>query len=228
MRRLAAIAVAGLFVAGAALPARAHDVTTKVTWTREVSRIVYARCASCHRPGGSAFSLLTYQEANPWAHAIKDSVLQRAMPPWGAVKGFGTFRNEQALSQEELGLIENWVNGGAPEGNPNDLPSRAKLPPPAVIEPRSGEIAVRGGYTFPRPFILDGFRLLDAPKIASARITIEFPDSRIEPLVWLHNYSSKSEHPFLLRNALAIPSGAVLRGVPDGMTLALLPVQSAR
>jgi mono/diheme cytochrome c family protein len=228
MRRVAPLAAAGLIVAAASLPARAHDVTTRVTWTREVSRIVYARCVSCHRPGGSAFSLLTYQAANPWAHAIKDSVLQRAMPPWGAVKGFGTFRNEQALSQEELGLIENWVNGGAPEGNPNDLPSRAKLPPPAVIEPRSGEIAVHGGYTFPRPFVLDGFRVLDAPKIASARITIEFPDSRIEPLVWLHNYSSKSDHPFLLRAALAIPPGAVVRGVPDGVTLTLLPVQSGR
>lgn len=228
MRPLAAITATGLVVAAAALPVRAHDVTTKVTWTREVSRIVYARCASCHRPGGSAFSLLTYQEANPWAHAIKDSVLQRAMPPWGAVKGFGTFRNEQALSQEELGLIENWVNGGAPEGNPNDLPARAKLTQPLVIEARQGEIAVGGGYTFLRPFTLDGFRLLGAPKIASARITIEFPDGRIEPLVWLHNYSPASEHPFLLRTALAIPPGAVVRGVPPGITLTLLPAQSGR
>src|SRR5579872_4285901 len=92
-------------VACSAVTLFGHDVTTKVTWNREISRIVYARCAQCHQPGHSAFSLLTFQEAEPWAQAIRDSVLRRTMPPWGAVKGFGTFRNEQALSQEELGLV---------------------------------------------------------------------------------------------------------------------------
>ena len=55
-------------------------------------------------PAVTRFSLMTYQEASPWATAIKESVLRRRMPPWGAVKGFGTFRNEQALSQEEIDL----------------------------------------------------------------------------------------------------------------------------
>src|SRR5258706_14833473 len=120
------IGVAALFFAAITITpgANSHDVTTKVTWNREISRIVYARCASCHRPGASAFSLVTYSEANPWGRAILDSVLRRTMPPWGAVKGFGSFRNEQALMQEEITLIENWVNGNLPEGNPNDLPPR--------------------------------------------------------------------------------------------------------
>jgi len=69
---------------------------------------------------------MSYQEASPWAKGIKDAVLRRTMPPWGAVKGFGSFRNDQTLTQEELELVERWVNGGAPEGNPNDLPARPK------------------------------------------------------------------------------------------------------
>src|ERR1700754_2318272 len=85
---------------------RAHDpITTKLTWTREISRIFYARCASCHRSGGKAFSLLTYKEARPWAVAIAEEVMERRMPPWGAVKGFGEFRNDQSLTQEQIGLI---------------------------------------------------------------------------------------------------------------------------
>ena len=68
----------------------AHNFgTNPPSWNREISRLIYDRCASCHRPEGTAFSLMTYQEAQPRAVAIKDAVLARQMPPWGAVKGFG-------------------------------------------------------------------------------------------------------------------------------------------
>src|SRR5258706_12780966 len=83
----------------------AHDFfTNPPTWNREVCRLVYDRCAQCHRPDGSAFSLLTYQDAQPRATAIKDAVLSRRMPPWGAVKGFGDFRNDTGLTQEQVEL----------------------------------------------------------------------------------------------------------------------------
>ena len=66
-----------------AAPAFAHDVIgTKLLWTQEISRIVYRHCASCHREGGTAMSLMTYQDARPWAKAIRDEVLSRRMPPW--------------------------------------------------------------------------------------------------------------------------------------------------
>src|SRR5690349_19413632 len=87
-----------------------HDIiTTKITWDREISRIVYDRCASCHHDGGESFSLMTYAAARPWAVAIKEETLSRRMPPWGAVKGFGDFRNDQGLTSEQLELITAWV-----------------------------------------------------------------------------------------------------------------------
>jgi len=64
-----------------------------------MSRLVFAHCASCHREGGSSFSLMTYRQARPWAVAIKDEVLERRMPPWGAVDGFGDFQNDEALTE---------------------------------------------------------------------------------------------------------------------------------
>lgn len=68
----------------------AHDpITTQITWNRDISRIIYNRCASCHHDGGEAFSLMSYQVARPWAKAIKEEVLERRMPPFAAVKGFG-------------------------------------------------------------------------------------------------------------------------------------------
>ena len=112
----------------------AHDIiTTPITWDREISRIVYERCASCHHDGGQAFSLMNYAAARPWAVAIKEEVLERRMPPWGAVKGFGDFRNDKALTPEQLELIVSWVEGGVPEGEAKDLP-----PIPALISKLTG------------------------------------------------------------------------------------------
>src|SRR5580700_3377055 len=122
MFRVAVLVLAGLGVA------EAHDViTTKITWSKEVSRLMFKRCASCHREGGSAFSLMTYEESRPWAKAIKEEVLERRMPPWEAVKGFGEFRDDRGLTQEELETISSWVEGGAPEGEPKYLPTLERL-----------------------------------------------------------------------------------------------------
>ena len=68
------------------------------------------------------------REARPWAKAIQEEVLRRRMPPWNAVKGFGQFQDDRGLTQEELSLIAEWVDGGAPEGNPLYLPDRPRAP----------------------------------------------------------------------------------------------------
>ncbi len=108
----------------------AHDIiTTNLTFTRDVSRIFSRRCLACHNEA-SSIPLVTYEEARPWAVSIKEQVLSRAMPPWGAVKGFGNLAPDHALSQEEIMIIAAWVIGGAPKGDPKLLPK----PQPAVAQ----------------------------------------------------------------------------------------------
>lgn len=68
-------------------------------------------------------SLASYEEARPWAKAIKEEMLEKRMPPWHAVKGYGEFRNAPALTQREIDLVVNWVEGGAPKGDDKDLPA---------------------------------------------------------------------------------------------------------
>src|SRR5277367_7087348 len=127
------------------VPLQAHDIiTTPITFDREILRIIYSRCASCHRDGGSAFSLTTYAQARPWAVAIKEEVLTRRMPPWGAVKGFGDFRDDQALTPEQLELIISWVGGGVPEGEAKDLAPDPKFDQAAQQVPSHGVIAISG------------------------------------------------------------------------------------
>ena len=85
--------------------AQAHDISSQVTWAREISRILDRHCAACHRVGGSAFPLATFQQAQARAKDIAKSVLERRMPPFGAVKGFGELRDDQSLTQEQIELV---------------------------------------------------------------------------------------------------------------------------
>jgi hypothetical protein len=212
-----------LFVLLAAIAANAHDpITTKLTWNREISRIVYSRCIACHRPRGQAFSLLAYRDARPWAKAIAEETLERRMPPWGAVKGFGDFRNDQALTQQQLDWIAHWADGGAPEGDPKDRPAIPKRPP-RKPSPAARAIIAFTDYTLGRPILLDAIVPMTLPAGASAQITVELPDGSVEPLVWLHDYQPRYSHPFLLRTPLPLARGAVIRGIPPGWRIALLP-----
>lgn len=220
MRNVAAVV---LFIAAGMATVAAHDVSTNITWNREISRIVVARCASCHQQGGTAFSLLTYQEAKPWAAAIKDRVLRRQMPPWGAVKGFGAFRNEIALGQEEIDLIRNWVDGGAPEGNPDHLAIRPVIPAPPLSTAGAANLVMGENTRLDTPFTMDGFVVRNAPA-DDRQIVVQFPDGRLQPLVWLHDYHAQSPHPFLLRAPLSLPAGTRLRGL-SGASLALIPAK---
>src|ERR1041384_1500300 len=138
--KLAARALAGLVAAAVLLSTYSSGldvITTPITFSREVSRIFYAHCVSCHRQGGTAFSLATYDEARPWAKTIEEEVLERRMPPWGAVKGFGEFRHDQGLTQEQIEVIADWAEGGAPPGDPKYLPALPDYPRPQSARPAS-------------------------------------------------------------------------------------------
>jgi hypothetical protein len=200
----------------------AHDViTTKITFDREIIRIVHARCESCHREGGSAFSLMTYDEARPWAKAMQEEVLERRMPPWGAVKGFGEFRDDQALTPEQIELVADWVEGGAPEGEPKDLPAATASAPPAPAPHGSQQLAFSGDYKLLNPLKLSGMQPQKITPDLSFQITAELPDGSIQPLLWLQPYKPAYSHVFWFRSPLALPRGTVIRGVPQEATVIL-------
>ena len=112
-----ALAAALLLPSLAVRPAAHDPITTKVTFTREISAILAARCVTCHSTRGSApMPLTTYAEVRPWARAIKEQVLTRQMPKWHAARGFGAFANDPTLTPLESALIVSWVDGGLPEG----------------------------------------------------------------------------------------------------------------
>jgi hypothetical protein len=93
------------------------------TFSKDIAPILQHNCQGCHRPGEAApMSLLTYQQARPWAKAMKEAVLLKKMPPWPADPQVGHFSNDRSLSAHDRDALIAWVDGGAPEGNPKDLP----------------------------------------------------------------------------------------------------------
>jgi len=94
------------------------------TWSDNVACIVYQRCYSCHYQGGpTPFSLKTYSEAFLVRNSMKSAVQARRMPPWPADPAYRTHAKERYLTQAEVNLIANWVDAGAPEGNPANAPA---------------------------------------------------------------------------------------------------------
>ena len=134
--------VAGLAGLGAAIyqapavnaqaPAAAQSATAdkpEVTFTKDIAPILQRSCQNCHRPGQVApMSLLTYEEARPWARSMKARTAIRdkagAMPPWYIEKNIGIqhYKNDPSLSDEEVAKIAKWADTGAPRGNVADMP----------------------------------------------------------------------------------------------------------
>lgn len=119
-----AVCLTVLFVAGCGGeggPER--SVRGTPTFSRDIAPILFEDCASCHRPDGIApFSVLSYDDVRPIAERIAAVTEDRSMPPWLPAPGGPALRNDPSLSPGEIELIAQWVQAGAPEGDPDDLP----------------------------------------------------------------------------------------------------------
>jgi hypothetical protein len=107
-------------------PARA---ARDVTFTKDIAPILQRSCQRCHRPDSVApMSLLTYEEARPWARSMKTKTALREMPPWFIEKNIGIqqFKDDISLSDDEIAMIAAWADAGAPRGNPADMPPPIK------------------------------------------------------------------------------------------------------
>jgi len=95
----------------------------ETTYSRDVAPILFQKCTPCHHPNDIApMSLLDYKSARQWARAIRQAVVLKQMPPWFADSKVGHFANDPSLSDEQRRTITKWVDEGAKEGDPKDLP----------------------------------------------------------------------------------------------------------
>ena len=159
MRRVACLLVGSLAVA-----ASAHAAASVPTFSKDVAPIVFNTCATCPRAGEVApMTLTSYDDVRPWAKVIKNKVVSREMPPWGADPAHSLkMRNDRSLTQAQIDTIVAWVDGGAPKGSDADLPPMPTFAegwtfgrePDAILEmpvtfsrPAEGELGVQMFYS---------------------------------------------------------------------------------
>jgi peroxiredoxin len=96
----------------------------KVTYAKEVSRIIQKNCQECHRPGQiGPMPLMNFEDAAAWSDTIREVVADRRMPPWHADPKFGKFTNDRSLANEDRATLLEWIKEGCPKGDEKDLPS---------------------------------------------------------------------------------------------------------
>jgi hypothetical protein len=194
-------------------PGAAHDPPrTTVTWFGDIARLVQARCTRCHAPDGKGpMSLVTYEDARPWARAMREEVLARRMPKWHAARGYGEFANDPTLSPFDIALIVAWVDGGAVRGDPSKTPAQTRpmeRAAPAASAART--IALPCGN---RP-IPAGRLLAIAPTLAegaSAGFSVILPGGRQEIVAWIRDYEAEFAETYWLESPIVLPRGSRLR-----------------
>jgi hypothetical protein len=139
---------------------------SEVTFHKNVEPILQQHCQECHRAGEAApMSLMTYQEARPWAAAIQESVLTKKMPPWFADPAHGKFQNDRRLNQSEIDTLTAWAHTGAKEGNPGDAPKPREFAagwsmgkPDVIVEmPRAFQVPASGTVDYQWIVVPTGF-----------------------------------------------------------------------
>jgi hypothetical protein len=135
------------------MPSLAPAAETEVTFSKDIAPIFERACQNCHRPGAIApMSLLTYKDARPWARSIKVKVVKRQMPPWHIDRNVGItkFKDDPSLTDAEVATISDWVDHGAPEGNPSDMPPPREFTDLDKWHMGKPDIVV----TMPKPYVL--------------------------------------------------------------------------
>ena len=137
----------------------------QITFNKDIAPILWAHCATCHRPGEMApFSLIDYTDVVSRARQIATVTANHSMPPWLPEPGSGPFVNERRLEPEAVAVIQQWVQDGAPRGDARDLPPRpswtdgwqlgtpdliVQVPQPFVLQP--GSLDVFRNFAIPIP-----------------------------------------------------------------------------
>jgi mono/diheme cytochrome c family protein len=149
----------------------ASDHADDVTYTRDVAPIIQQNCQVCHRPGGiGPMDLVSYDDARRYARRIREQVANRIMPPYyyDDDVGIQALQHDWRLSNEDIATVLAWVDQGAVEGDPADLPVvdlpdtedwslESALGPPTLVVPSTPiDVPADGNDLWHRPFVPSG------------------------------------------------------------------------
>jgi hypothetical protein len=145
------------------------------------------------------------------------------MPPWNAVKGFGEFRDDRGLTQEDLEIIGEWVEGGMPEGNANHMPPAPELKAERPSRPGShGRMTVDGATVIQHAVRAVGIEAVRVPSSGELQVIAQTPDGAIQPLIWIEKFNADYNKTYYFREALRLPAGTRIEITPREASVALV------
>jgi hypothetical protein len=211
-------------ITGSLLSATVAAAGDAPTFYKDVLPVLQTHCQTCHRPGEVApMSLMTYEQARPWAAGIKKATQAKTMPPWFAEPGHVTYTNEveKVLSPSEVATLAAWADGGAPAGDPATGPAPRVFPtgwnitPDVVVEmPKAFELPARGTINYKYVLVKTNFpedmwvvaaemRPGDPKVLHHGKVWVRPPGSK-----WMENavpgeaYETETQRDILGRNAV--------------------------
>ncbi len=123
-----------------------------ITFTEHIAPIIYENCTSCHREGEiGPMALDSYEAVRDWSQMIARVTQDRYMPPWKADPNYSTFLGQRSLSDEEIMLIQQWVENGSPQGEPTlepavpEFPEGSQVGDPDIVLPFERSFLHKGG-----------------------------------------------------------------------------------
>jgi len=148
--------IIGIAMLSGVLALAAGPDIQQATFSKDVAPILNQKCVTCHRAGEiGPMPLTSFQQARPWAKAIRDAVLERKMPPWHADPKIGKFANDRRLNDAQIQTIVRWANAGAPEGNAKDLPAPPQFTAGWTMGQPDVEINIPKHYDVPAQGVVD-------------------------------------------------------------------------
>lgn len=167
---------------------REPDESSEVTWSNQIVRIFQQRCQHCHREGQiGPFPLITYDDVLGWEGMIAEVVADGRMPPWHANPEYGKFINDTSLTDDEKALIATWVQYGAPQGDPADLPPPREFADPWTLRDADQVVYIRDEpFTIPAEGVLEYQYLVVDPGITEDR-WVEAVEARPDALAVVHH-----------------------------------------
>jgi hypothetical protein len=145
------------------------------------------------------------------------------MPPWNAVKGFGEFKDDHGLTQEDIQIVAEWVEGGAPQGNLLYLPPRPDFSS-AEIEKSNGSLrlALSGATVLKHPVEAVGIEPTQIPDAGVIQVIAQRPDGSVEPLIWIEKFNPQFNSTYYFRKTLSFPAGTKIEIMPSSGSVALV------